>query len=231
MAIEPTKFQDLKEGRGMTSLRARERMIKYLSSKGIKEEAVLNAIFQVPRHLFIEEALAHRAYEDTPLPISAGQTISSPYIVALMTQTLLQGAVPDEFEQWNVLEIGTGSGYQAAVLSHLVARVYSLERIRALKIKAAQRIRQLSRNNCIIKHADGSIGLENKAPFDAILVTAAAPQIPEALLPQLKVGARLVIPLGETQQELHCIERTETGYDDRMIAPVRFVPFLEGSVF
>ena len=231
MALEPNKFHELKDGRGMTSLRARERMLKYLESKGIKDETALAAIAQVPRHLFIEEALAHRAYEDTPLPISAGQTISSPYIVALMTQTIFQGVAPEALAQWKVLEIGTGSGYQAAVLSQVVAKVYSIERIRALKIKAAQRIRQLGINNCIIKHADGSLGLPNMAPFDAILVTAAASQLPEALLPQLKVGCRLVIPLGDQQQELRCIERNEEGFTDTMIAPVKFVPFLEGSVF
>jgi len=229
--MEPNKYDAVKDGRGMTSLRARERMIKSLMDQGIKNEIVLQALSAVPRHLFVDEALAHRAYEDTALPIGAGQTISAPYTVAQMTQVLLAGFTADNCGQMQILEIGTGSGYQAAVLAQCVGKVYSIERIRSLKIKAAQRIRQLGIKNCIIKHADGTQGLVSAAPFDAILVTAAAPQIPQDLLDQLKIGGRLIIPLGESEQSLHHIERRQDGLVNIKIAPAKFVPFLEGSVF
>ena len=217
-------------GRGMTSMRSRERMIQRLISEGIKDEATLEAVAQVPRHLFVEEALANRAYEDTALPIGSGQTISAPLTVAQMTQALVGGLSLEERAGLKVLEVGTGSGYQAAVLSACVGRVYTVERIRSLKIKAAQRIRQLGIHNCIVKHGDGGLGLPSYAPFDCILVAAAGPQVPLELIDQLKVGGHLIMPIGVEQQFLHHIEKTPTGMENKRLMPAHFVPFLEGWV-
>lgn len=210
-------------GIGMTSQRTRDRLVSRLRGAGISDERVLAAIGDVPRHIFVDEALAHRAYEDTALPIGHGQTISQPYIVALMTQTLLN--VPRE----RVLEIGTGSGYQAAVLAHLVKRVYTVERIGALIDRAKARFRALKLRNVYVKYDDGNLGWPEQAPLDGIIVTAAARSVPETLIDQLAVGGRMVIPVGDDDtQELRVIDRTEEGVREERIEFVRFVPLLRG---
>ncbi len=210
-------------GIGMTSQRTRDRLVSRLRAAGITNEQVLGVIGTVPRHIFIDEALSHRAYEDTALPIGHGQTISQPYIVALMTQTLLN--VPRE----RVLEIGTGSGYQAAVLAHLVKRVYTVERIAALIDRAKARFRALKLRNIYVKYDDGNLGWPEQAPLDGIIVTAAARSIPDALLDQLAVGGRMVVPVGdEGTQELRVIDRTDEGFREAHIEYVRFVPLLRG---
>lgn len=210
-------------GIGMTSQRTRERLIARLQDQGIRNFAVLDAIRSIPRHLFIDEALAHRAYEDTALPIGHNQTISQPYIVARMTELLLDGGKLNK-----VLEIGTGSGYQTAILASFAVEIYSLERIKALQEKARGRLRTLRLNNVILRYADGNVGLKEKAPFDGILAAAAPAEVPDELLAQLAVGGRLVIPIGEQQQKLYRITRTEQGYDREFIEDVRFVPFRSG---
>jgi len=210
-------------GIGMTSQRTRERLIARLQDQGITNFAVLDAIRSIPRHLFVDEALAHRAYEDTALPIGHNQTISQPYIVARMTELLLQGGPLNK-----VLEIGTGSGYQTAVLSAFASEIYSLERIKALQEKARQRLRALRMNNVVFRYADGSVGLQEKAPFDGILAAAAPAEVPQELLEQLAVGGRLIIPIGEDQQKLYRITRSEQGYHREFIEDVRFVPFRSG---
>jgi protein-L-isoaspartate(D-aspartate) O-methyltransferase len=210
-------------GIGMTSQRTRERLIARLQDQGIRNFAVLDAIRSIPRHLFVDEALAHRAYEDTALPIGHNQTISQPYIVARMTELLLEGGKLNK-----ILEIGTGSGYQTAVLSGFASEIYSLERIKALQEKARQRLRALRLNNVVFRYADGHVGLQEKAPFDAILAAAAPAEVPKELLEQLTVGGRLVIPIGEDKQKLYRITRTEQGYDREFIEDVRFVPFRSG---
>lgn len=210
-------------GIGMTSQRTRDRLIARLQDQGIRNYEVLEAIRSVPRHLFVDEALAHRAYEDTALPIGHSQTISQPYIVARMTELLLEGGPLKK-----VLEIGTGSGYQTAILARFAAEVYSLERIKALQEKARQRLRALKHNNVIFRYADGTMGLPDKAPFDAILAAAAPADVPPELLEQLAVGGRMVIPIGEDEQKLYRITRTEQGYEREFIEDVRFVPFRSG---
>jgi protein-L-isoaspartate(D-aspartate) O-methyltransferase len=211
-------------GIGMTSQRTRDRLAKRLRDHGIKNERVLEVIRAVPRHIFIDEALAHRAYEDTALPIGHGQTISQPFIVALMTEMLLN--VPRE----RVLEIGTGSGYQAAVLAHLVKRVYTVERIQPLIERAEARFRALKLRNIRVKYDDGNLGWPEQAPFDGILVTAAAPTVPEALIEQLAVNGRMVIPVGgDGTQELRVIDRTADGTREENVEFVRFVPLLRGT--
>jgi protein-L-isoaspartate(D-aspartate) O-methyltransferase len=197
-----------------------------LRQKGISNELVLKAISETPRHLFIDEALSHRAYEDNALPISNGQTISQPYIVARMTEVLLQDGIPDK-----VLEIGTGSGYQAAILAAIVPRVFSVERIRALLVQAKQRFRQLKLNNIMAKHSDGSWGWPQSGPYDAIMVTAAPEEVPQELLDQMAEGGRMVIPVGKGRdvQELRYIKRTEDGFESRTLEAVSFVPFLSGK--
>ncbi|MGB1061683.1 MAG: protein-L-isoaspartate(D-aspartate) O-methyltransferase, partial [Ketobacter sp.] len=191
--------------------------------QGICNYAVLEAIRSVPRHWFVDEALAHRAYEDTALPIGHGQTISQPYIVARMTELLIEGAPLDK-----VLEIGTGSGYQTAVLARFAKEIVSLERIKVLQEKARQRLRALKINNVMLRYADGSVGLQDKAPFDGILAAAAPADVPQELLEQLAIGGRLVIPIGEHEQKLFRITRTEQGYEREFIEDVRFVPFRSG---
>ena len=208
----------------MTSQRTRDRLVQRLRSEGIVNPAVLEAIRATPRHLFVDEALASRAYEDTALPIGCGQTISQPYIVARMTELLL------EVEPRKVLEVGTGSGYQAAILSSLVDKVYSTERIETLASQARQRFRKLGYRNVRVQHSDGTWGWPQFEPFDAIIVTAGGEEIPKSLLEQLAVGGRLVMPLGgRTQQTLVTVTRTQTVYERVDLDPVIFVPLIGGA--
>jgi protein-L-isoaspartate(D-aspartate) O-methyltransferase len=212
-----------KSGIGMTSTRTRERMLSRLRERGIKDEMTLSAIGAIPRHIFVDEALSIRAYEDVSLPIGFGQTISQPYIVARMTEILRNG------KQLNkVLEIGTGCGYQTAVLSKIAHEVLSLERIRPLVMKARANLRTLKCNNVKLDHADGSEGLEAYAPFDGIIVTAAASHIPEGLLSQLADGGRMVIPIGTNTQTLYLIERLGDEFKETKLEMVKFVPLLGG---
>jgi protein-L-isoaspartate(D-aspartate) O-methyltransferase len=211
-------------GIGMTSQRTRDRLVARLREQGIEDEPVLTQIGSLPRHIFIDEALAHRAYEDTALPIGFNQTISQPFVVARMTELLC--AEP----RTRVLEIGTGSGYQTAVLAHLVARVYSVERIRGLYARVQERLVALDIRNVRLHVADGYKGWAANAPYDGILVTAAPPEIPEALLDQLAIGGRLVAPVGSDgdDQKLHVVDRTSDGYSRKIVESVRFVPLKEG---
>jgi protein-L-isoaspartate(D-aspartate) O-methyltransferase len=211
-------------GIGMTSLRTRDRMLTRLREQGIKDEIVLSVMGEIPRHIFVDEALSIRAYEDVSLPIGFGQTISQPYIVARMTELLRAGGTPNK-----VLEIGTGCGYQTAVLSRIANEVFSLERIRPLVMKARSHLRTLKCANVKLDHADGSIGLNEYAPFDGIIVTAAASHVPEELTAQLAVGGRLVIPVGTSSQILYLIERTETEFKQTKLETVKFVPLLGGT--
>ena len=212
-------------GSGMTSQRVRDRLVDRLRDNGIADERVLNAIRTVPRHLFVDEALAMRAYEDTALPIGHGQTISQPWVVAKMTESLLQVAPS------RVLEIGTGSGYQAAVLAALGLEVHTVERIGELLRTARKRFRQLGMN-VRSKHDDGRIGWPENGPFDAILVTAGAPAVVDAFTDQLAPGGRLIAPVGgATSQVLLQIDRTADGrLEQRELAPVVFVPLRSGLV-
>ena len=213
-----------RQGIGMTSQRTRERMVARLREQGIKDEVVLAAMNTVPRHIFVDEALSIRAYEDVSLPIGYGQTISQPYIVARMTEILRGGG-----RLGKVLEIGTGCGYQTAVLARLAQEVYSVERISPLLMKARGHLRELRAGNVKLKHADGSLGLPELAPFDAILVTAAATHLPQELLQQLAVGGRMVIPLGATEQILTLVERSAEQYHQSKLEEVKFVPLLGGT--
>lgn len=212
------------QGIGMTSQRTRDRLIDRLREEGIANPTVLNAIRNTPRHIFVDEALSSRAYEDTALPIGHGQTISQPYIVARMTEVLLEQGTPQR-----ALEVGTGSGYQAAVLAQLVGTLYTVERIRALSELASQRFRELGLRNVFVKHRDGGMGLPEHAPFDAIMVTAAPEGIPLALVRQLKIGGIMVLPVGDrSAQVLVRVMRTEEGYDKKFLEQVIFVPLLGG---
>ncbi len=211
-------------GIGMTSARTRERLVERLRAEGIRDLRVLERVRNVPRHIFVDEALASRAYEDTALPIGHGQTISQPYIVARITEALLQGG-PLE----SVLEIGTGSGYQTAILAPLVRRVYTVERIAGLLEHARQRFRELKIRNVITKHVDGGLGLPEYAPFDGIIVTAAPAGMPLELVAQLRIGGRLVLPVGPREEQvLVRVTRTEGGYDKELLERVSFVPLLSG---
>ncbi|MGK0446000.1 MAG: protein-L-isoaspartate(D-aspartate) O-methyltransferase [Bermanella sp.] len=213
------------QGIGMTSQRTRDRLITRLLGKGIKNPDVLEVIANTPRHLFVDEALSHKAYEDTALPIGYGQTISQPYTVAKMTEILLEAGELD-----NVLEIGTGCGYQTLVLSQLVRRVYSVERIAPLQKKAKERMQLLRVNNVRFQHSDGNWGWPDEGPFDAILSCAAPETIPMELLSQLKVGGRLLMPVGpDGKQMLHLLIREEDGITKKIIEPVNFVPMLSGT--
>ncbi len=212
-----------KSGIGMTSLRTRERMISRLREQGIKDEVTLHAMNEVPRHIFVDEALSIRAYEDVSLPIGFGQTISQPYIVARMTELLRNGADLNK-----VLEIGTGCGYQTAILSRIAKEVLSVERIRPLVMKARSNLRTLKCTNVKLDHADGSEGLAAFAPFDGIIVTAAASHVPQELLEQLAIGGRLVIPIGTSAQTLYVIERQAKEYIQTKLEAVKFVPLLGG---
>lgn len=212
-------------GIGMTSQRTRDRMLSRLREQGIKDEVVLSAISSIPRHIFVDEALSIRAYEDVSLPIGFGQTISQPYIVARMSELLRNGKPLDK-----VMEIGTGCGFQTAVLSKLAKEVYSVERIRPLVMKARGHLRELKCINVKLAHADGNIGLTELAPFDGILVTAAASHIPQELLNQLAIHGRLIIPVGTDEQTLYLVERkSATDYKHTKLEPVKFVPLLGGT--
>ena len=211
------------QGIGMTSQRTRARMVERLRKEGITDEAVLAALGAVPRHLFMEEALASRAYDDDALPIGFSQTISQPYVVARMIQALRAGR-----ELGKVLEVGTGCGYQAAVLAQLATEVYSIERIAPLLAKARANLRGLRLTNVRLKHADGNLGLPEAAPFDSIILAAAARQVPQALLQQLALGGRLILPFGSSEQVLRLVERTRSGYSETTLDAVRFVPMLTG---
>lgn len=212
-------------GLGMTSQRVRDRLVERLREKGIVDEHVLNAIRTVPRHLFVDEALATRAYEDTALPIGHSQTISQPWVVARMTEVLLESSPK------KVLEIGTGSGYQAAVLAALGLEVYTVERIGDLLRQARKRLRQLGMN-VRSKHDDGRVGWAEHAPYDAIIVTAAAPALVQALVEQLAVGGQLVAPVGGSgaQSLVRLVKREDGGIDQSTLAPVVFVPLLSGLI-
>jgi protein-L-isoaspartate(D-aspartate) O-methyltransferase len=212
-------------GIGMTSARTRDRLVRRLQEHGIKDMRVLNRIRETPRHLFVDEALASRAYEDTALPIGHGQTISQPYVVAKMTEALLAGGPLEK-----VLEVGTGCGYQTAVLAPLVGKIYSVERIEPLVTRARRRFRELGLRNVRAAHSDGSWGWEEHAPYDGIIVTAAPEQLPESLLQQLADGGRLVIPVGPPRrQDLLLVERNGDNFEHASLGAVSFVPLLGGK--
>ncbi len=223
MAILKPSLLKPNTGIGMTSQRTRERMLTRLREQGIQDEVVLSAIADIPRHIFVDEALSIRAYEDVSLPIGFGQTISQPYIVARMTEILRNGAQLNK-----VLEIGTGCGYQTAVLSKVCKEVLSVERIRPLMMKARSHLRTLKCSNVKLDHADGSAGLEAFAPFDGIMVTAAASHVPQELLAQLAIGGRMIIPIGTATQYLVLIERKAKEYVQTKLEAVKFVPLLGG---
>lgn len=211
------------DGIGMTSQRTRLRMVDRLRTAGLRDEVVLGALAAVPRHLFVDEALASRAYEDISLPIGFGQTISAPSTVGRMLELGRAGRTVDR-----VLEIGTGCGYQAAVLSRIAREVHSVERIAALIAKARRVLREARVTNVRIKHADGGPGLAEIAPFDLIVMAAAAPEVPPALAEQLSPGGRLVLPVGTREQQLVLVERTERGFHEQRLEVVNFVPLLPG---
>ena len=212
------------QGIGMTSQRTRDRLILQLQELGIKDQRVLDVMRKVPRHLFMAEALSSRAYENTSLPIGLGQTISQPYMVARMTELLIEGGVPE-----NVLEVGTGSGYQSSILANLIPRVFSVERLRPLQERAKKVLNDIGCRNISFRHSDGGWGWSGCGPYQGILAAAAPAEIPRKLLEQLDIGARLVIPIGEEgKQVLQRITRTESAYEVEVIEPVSFVPFLKG---
>ncbi|HEX6829612.1 MAG TPA: protein-L-isoaspartate(D-aspartate) O-methyltransferase [Burkholderiales bacterium] len=210
-------------GIGMTSERTRKRMVERLRDAGIRDEVVLAALAWVPRHLFVEEALASRAYEDIALPIGFGQTISNPYTVARMTELLRAGATLGK-----VLEIGTGCGYQAAVLSRLAREVYSVERIAPLVARTRLLLRDLRATNVRVRHGDGYQGFADGGPYGGIIMTAAATHVPQALLEQLAKGGRMVLPLGVNTQRICVIENTPQGYAQTLLEDVNFVPLRSG---
>ncbi len=211
-------------GTGMMSQRTRTRMIERLRVEGIRDERVLTAIAAVPRHIFVEEAMAHRAYEDTALPLILGQTISQPYVVARMIELLHAGR--DKLGK--TLEIGAGCGYQAAVLAMLTREVFAVERLGQLLTKAREHLKQLKMSHVRLKHADGMKGLPEAAPFDTIIVAAGAAGIPQPLLNQLAPSGRLMIPIGADPQVLCLIERGPQGFVESRFDAVRFVPLLPG---
>lgn len=213
-------------GIGMTSARTRQRMIDRLRDQGIVDEAVLAAMYEVPRHLFVDEALASRAYDDVSLPINYEQTISQPYIVARMIE-VLRASTTRPIKK--VLEIGTGCGYQAAVLAHVFPEVYSMERIEPLYQRAKNKLRDLAIDNVKVNYADGSAGLPDAAPFDGIIMAAAAPVMLAALREQLAVGGRMVLPVGRQEQWLYLVEREAQGFRESRLEPVKFVPLLMGK--
>lgn len=213
-----------KPGTGMTSQRTRMRMVERLRGQGIRDETVLAAMGEVPRHIFVDEALSSRAYEDMALPLGYGQTISSPHTVARMTELARNGRPLGK-----VLEIGTGCGYQSAVLGRVATQVYSMERLAALIRKARRNLREAGVTNIHLRHGDGHAGMPEVAPFDAIVMTAAAARAPDALLGQLGVGGRMILPIARSdQQHLFIIERTDQGMVERRMDPVVFVPLLPG---
>ncbi len=208
----------------MTSQRSRNRLVEQLREMGIRTEAILEAIRETPRHIFVDEALSSRAYDNIALPIGYNQTISQPYIVARMTEALFTDHEADK-----VLEIGTGCGYQTVILSRFAGRVYTVERIGALLGKARQRFYELNRRNIHARHTDGNLGWPEQAPFDGILVTAAPAGVPQVLLDQLAPGGRLIIPVGKRgEQALLQITRTDEGYEEKQIDSVSFVPMIGG---
>ncbi len=211
-------------GIGMTSPRTRARMVERLRAKGIQDEVVLAAMNAVPRHIFVDEALASRAYDDVSLPLGFGQTISQPYIVARMIEILRAGNTLNR-----VLEVGSGCGYQAAVLGQVAREVYSVERVQPLYERAAKHVQELQLNNVSVRYADGGMGLPEVAPFDGIILAAAGTHVPQALLEQLAVGGRMVLPLGAQEQVLCLIERDAQGYRETRLEPVKFVPLLMGK--
>lgn len=211
-------------GIGMTSQRTRDRLANTLVDMGIQSAAVLDVLRKTPRHLFVDEAIASRAYENTALPIGFGQTISQPYIVAKMTEALIQ-----DKQLKNVLEIGTGCGYQTVIMAQFAKYIYTIERINGLLIRARERFQKLGYTNIRSKHADGNIGWSAQAPFDGIIVAAAPIGVPDALLEQLAIDGRLVIPVGKSgDQKLLLITRTEEGYEKKFLDSVSFVPMLGG---
>ncbi|SFN61697.1 protein-L-isoaspartate(D-aspartate) O-methyltransferase [Nitrosospira briensis] len=210
-------------GIGMTSQRTRARMIERLRSQGIADEVVLAAMAAIPRHIFVEEVLANRAYDDVSLPINFGQTISSPFTVARMSELLRAGSILGR-----VLEIGSGCGYQTAVLAQLAREVYSVERVGPLLTRTRTRLRELRLNNIRLRHADGLLGLSEAAPFDGIMLTAGTPHIPPPLLEQLAVHGKIVFPKGSQDQFLCVIERNLQGYTETIFDEVKFVPMMSG---
>ena len=217
--------RDLFSGIGMTSARTRERLVKRLREQGIRDESILQRFNDVPRHIFVDEALASRAYEDNALPIGHGQTISQPYIVALMTQALLAG----KRRIGKVLEVGSGCGYQTAIMAPFVQHVFGVERIAALIPRAQQALRALGIQNVSIRHGDGFTGWSSQGPFEGIIAAAAPADVPIQLLEQLQEGGRLVIPVGGSAgQTLRCITRVDGEFHTERLAAVSFVPMLEG---
>ncbi len=208
----------------MTSQRTRARLIDRLRRQGIKDEVVLAAMNAVPRHIFIDEALASRAYDDVSLPLGFGQTISQPYVVARMIEILRNGKPLN-----SVLEVGTGCGYQAAVLARVARQVYSVERVQLLFERAQENLHELQTQNVSVHYADGNVGLPDVAPFDGIIMAAAATHVPQALLQQLSVNGRMVLPLGAHEQYLCLIERDAQGFHETRLEPVKFVPLLMGK--
>ena len=222
--IHKRKLHSENRGIGMTSQGTRDRLVQTLRQEGIGDERVLKAITQVPRHKFVDEALSSRAYENTALPIGQSQTISQPWIVARMTEAILDGGQPEK-----VLEVGTGSGYQAAILSHLVPKVFTVERIEELLKLARRRFHNLRLNNIYLRYADGHLGWSSQAPFDGIMVTAVAQSVPEELLDQLSIGGSLVIPVERNgSQRLITVRRTEDDFEESDLGAVVFVPLLSG---
>lgn len=210
--------------------RSAQLLAQKLQQDGIKDPKVLAAIAAIPRHLFVELVLAHKAYENTALPIGQGQTISQPYIVAKMTELLLQEDDGTVWKPKKVLEIGTGSGYQTAILAQLFSQVCTVERIKSLQFQAKRRLQQLDLHNVAMKHGDGWLGWATKAPFDCIIVTAAPTQVPDALLHQLTEGGRLVIPVGAQEQVLRVYTRRQDEFPVIEVEPVRFVPLIPGEL-
>ena len=222
--IHKRDLKTVPRGIGMTSQGTRDRLVRRLREKGIEDERVLHAIATTPRHEFVDEALSSRSYEDTALPIGLGQTISQPWVVAKMTEAMLDGGSPQK-----VLEVGTGSGYQAAILATLVPQVFTVERIEELLKIARRRFHRLKLNNIYTRHADGHLGWPSQAPFDGIVVTAAASRLPLELVEQLRVGGVLVAPVERGgMQRLLAVRRTEDGHEERDLGGVIFVPLLAG---
>jgi len=216
-------------GIGMTSQRTRARLIERLREQGIKDEVVLAAMFEVPRHLFVDEALASRAYDDVSLPINYNQTISQPYIVARMIEVLRAPSGGVDRPLGRVLEIGTGCGYQAAVLAQVAREVYTVERIKPLYERARKQLSELKIRNVSVRYADGTAGLPEAGPFDGIIMAAAAPALSAVLREQLAVGGRMVLPVGMQTQWLYLIERDARGFRETQLEPVKFVPLLMGK--
>ena len=222
--IHRRKLKNIPQGIGMTSQGTRDRLVQRLRNNGIQDEKVLRAVATIPRHEFVDEALSSRAYEDTALPIGLSQTISQPWVVAKMTEAILDGGAP-----LKVLEVGTGSGYQAAILASLVPKVFTVERIEELLKLARRRFHKLGLHNIYTRYADGHLGWPSQAPFDGIIVTAAANEIPPELILQLRIGGVLVAPVERRGiQRLLAIRRTEEGYDEEDLGGVIFVPMLCG---